>query len=85
MPLTRHELEFDETKFTIFEAMPLNEPPMKDDDYFRALETPYKFVKQLSHAGIHLLLFCMRAGKIKATARMNHRLFVETMCQSKVP
>ncbi|KAF9219587.1 hypothetical protein BS17DRAFT_384243 [Gyrodon lividus] len=51
-----------------------------------AVEEAYKLVRSLSKAGgIHLLVFCLRAGRITASEKRNYDLFVNILCRRKVP
>ncbi|KAI9452390.1 hypothetical protein HD554DRAFT_2179930 [Boletus coccyginus] len=45
----------------------------------------YKLIKELERSGgVHLLLLSMR-GRIKKSAQQNCRLYVEVLCERKVP
>ncbi|KAG9316436.1 hypothetical protein JVU11DRAFT_2470 [Chiua virens] len=86
MQSTKHDIEFDGMKFAIFETIGLEQPRMEVNGYLKAIENVYEFIINLSHAGgVHLLLFCMRGGKISATTKSNYQLFSETLRVTGVP
>ena len=86
MQSTRYDISFDDMNFTIFDTIGLEEPQMGVNGYLKAIEKAYELIVQLSAAGgIHLLLFCMRGGRITATTQSNYRLFCECLCNTKVP
>ncbi|CAF1530538.1 unnamed protein product [Didymodactylos carnosus] len=49
-----------------------------------ALEKFDKLLKSL-YDGIHLLLFCIRIGRLTQTTKINYKLFVNELCDNKVP
>ncbi|KAG9310968.1 hypothetical protein JVU11DRAFT_8846 [Chiua virens] len=86
MESTKHDIEFDGMKFAIFDTIGLEEPQMGVNGYLKAIEKAYELITKLNHAGgVHLLLFCMRGGRITATTQSNYRLFCEILCSTKVP
>ncbi|KAF8441410.1 P-loop containing nucleoside triphosphate hydrolase protein [Boletus edulis BED1] len=86
MQSTRYDISFDDMNFTIFDTIGLEEPQMGVNGYLKAIEKAYELVARLGAAGgIHLLLFCMRGGRITATTQSNYRLFCECLCSTKVP
>ncbi|KAG9316434.1 hypothetical protein JVU11DRAFT_2468 [Chiua virens] len=86
MESTKHDIEFDGMKFAIFDTIGLEEPQMGVNGYLKAIEKAYELITQLNHVGgVHLLLFCMRGGRITATTQSNYRLFCEILCSTKVP
>ncbi|KAF8135599.1 hypothetical protein EV363DRAFT_1321005 [Boletus edulis] len=83
---TRYDISFDDLNFAIFDTIDLEEPQMGVNGYLKAIEKAYELVARLGAAGgIHLLLFCIRAGEITATTQSNYRLFYENLCSTKVP
>ena len=86
MQSTRHDIPFDGKNFAIFDTIGLEEPQMGVNGYLKAIEKAYELVMKLGAAGgIHLLLFCMRGGRITATTQSNYRLFCECLCGTRVP
>lgn len=86
MQSTRYIIPFDELNFAIFDTIGLEEPQYGVNGYLKAIERAYELIMKLSAAGgIHLLLFCMRGGRITATTQSNYRLFCECLCSTKVP
>ncbi|KAG6378084.1 hypothetical protein JVT61DRAFT_13767 [Boletus reticuloceps] len=72
--------------FAVFDTIGLEEPQMGVNGSLKVIEKAYELVIKLGAAGgIHLLLFCMRAGEITATTQSNYRLFSECLCSTKVP
>ena len=86
MQSTRYDIPFDDMNFCIFDTIGLEEPQMGVNGYLKAIEKAYELIAKLGAAGgIHLLLFCMRGGRITATTQSNYRLFCECLCNTKVP
>ena len=86
MQFTRYDIPFDDMSFAIFDTIGLEEPQMRINGYLKAIEQAHELIVKLGAAGgIHLLLFCMRRGKITANALNNYRLFYECLCNTKVP
>ncbi|KAH0827581.1 P-loop containing nucleoside triphosphate hydrolase protein [Lanmaoa asiatica] len=86
MQSTRYDIPFGDLNFAIFDTIGLEEPQMGVNGYLKAIEKAYELIVKLGAAGgIHLLLFCMRGGRITATTQSNYRLFYEGLCSTKVP
>lgn len=86
MQYKRYDIPFDNLDFAIFDTIGLEEPQMGVNGYLKAIEKAYELISRLGTAGgIHLLLFCMRGGRITATTQSNYRLFCECLCNTKVP
>ncbi|CAF1196169.1 unnamed protein product [Rotaria magnacalcarata] len=49
-----------------------------------AVEKFEKLLKSLKE-GIHLLLFCIRMGRLSQATKDSYKLFVDTLCDNKVP
>ena len=72
--------------FCIYDTVGLNESEMGVNTFFGAIEKAHQLVKSLHNSGgVDLLLFCIRGGRITATMQRNYRLFVEFLCEKKVP
>ncbi|KAH7921524.1 kinase-like protein [Leucogyrophana mollusca] len=51
-----------------------------------ALEKAYRLVMSMAAmGGIHLLIFCFRAGRLTEAVRRTYSLFSDFLCESKVP
>lgn len=71
--------------YCIWDTIGLNEPEISREDYLRAIKHAYKLIKDLERSGgIHLLLLCMR-GRITKSVQQNYRLFVNVLCEKKIP
>ncbi|KAI6000730.1 P-loop containing nucleoside triphosphate hydrolase protein [Pisolithus albus] len=86
MSSTKYDIVVDSQPYAVYDTVGLEEPQMGVNGYYDAIEKAYTLIKALGSAGgIHLLLFCMRGGRITATAQSNYRLFHEFLCDRKVP
>ncbi|KAF9245013.1 P-loop containing nucleoside triphosphate hydrolase protein, partial [Melanogaster broomeanus] len=86
MASTPHPFALGNRKICIFDTVGLEEPQMGVNGYLAAIEKTYELIQSLSKAGgVHLLLFCMRGGRITATVQSNYRLFCEFLCNKQVP
>lgn len=71
--------------YCIWDTVGLNEPEISREDYLRAIKHAYLLIKELERSGgVHLLLLCMR-GRITKSVQQNYRLFVNILCEKKVP
>jgi len=74
------------TRYQVFDTVGLEEPRLNSGDYLTAITNADSLIKALNErGGIHLLLFCIRGGRVTATMQSNYRLFFEFLCQEKVP
>ena len=86
MQSTRYDIPFDDMNFAIFDTIGLEQPQIAINSHLKAIEMAFELIVKLGAAGgIHLLLFCMRGGRITATTQGNYRLFCEYLCNAKVP
>jgi len=86
MASTAYNISLRNQNIRIFDTVGLEEPQMGVNGYLAAIEKAYQLIISLSEAGgVHLLLFCMRGGRITATVQSNYRLFCEFLCNKKVP
>ncbi|KAF8836419.1 hypothetical protein BDN67DRAFT_332536 [Paxillus ammoniavirescens] len=70
----------------IYDTVGLNEPYLGAEQYLTAIEKAHRLVTALNDAGgVHLLVFCVRGGRITATTQHNYRLFYEFLCCRLVP
>ncbi|KAF8552191.1 hypothetical protein OG21DRAFT_1511766 [Imleria badia] len=80
-----HVVLQNDRPFCIWDTIGLNEPEISHDDYLRAVKHAYRLIKELEHSGgVHLLLLCIR-GRITKSVQQNYRLFVNVLCEEKVP
>jgi len=80
-----HVVPQNHRPFCIWDTIGLNEPEISHDDYLRAVKQAYKLIKELERSGgVHLLLLCMR-GRITKSVQQNYKLFVEVLCERRVP
>ncbi|KAI6044693.1 P-loop containing nucleoside triphosphate hydrolase protein [Pisolithus marmoratus] len=86
MASTKYTIHVDSQSYAVYDTVGLEEPQMGVNGYFSAIEKAYNLIRSLGETGgIHLLLFCMRGGRITATAQSNYRLFHEFLCDKQVP
>ncbi|KIK77429.1 hypothetical protein PAXRUDRAFT_834986 [Paxillus rubicundulus Ve08.2h10] len=72
--------------FCIWDTVGLNEAGLVREDYLRAIEKAYKLIKELdASGGVHLLLLCMRGGRITSAVQQNYKLFCNIFCEKQVP
>ena len=71
--------------YCVWDTIGLNEPEISREDYLRAIKHAYMLIKGLEHSGgVHLLLLCMR-GRITKSVQQNYTLFLNILCEKKVP
>ena len=81
-----HSIDIDGSIFRVFDTIDLQEYQLGMKEYLDAIENAYTLIKKLKdEGGIHLLLFCVRAGRFTSTIPNNYRLFYECLCEKKVP
>ncbi|KAF9227139.1 hypothetical protein BS17DRAFT_747379 [Gyrodon lividus] len=72
--------------FCIWDTVGLNEAGLVREDYLRAIEKAYELINKLeSSGGVHLLLLCMRGGRITNSVQQNYKLFSSILCEKQVP
>ncbi|KAL4074296.1 P-loop containing nucleoside triphosphate hydrolase protein [Scleroderma yunnanense] len=85
MASTKYDIRVNGASYTVYDTVGLEEPQMGVNGYFDAIEKAHNLIRSLSETGgIHLLLFCMRGGRITATVQSNYRLFHEFLCNKQV-
>lgn len=83
---TLYETNAGQHRLRIYDTVGLNEPQLGAEYYLAAIEKAHQLVTALNKAGgIHLLVFCVRGGRITATTQHNYRLFHEFLCCRMVP
>src|ERR1700731_1292296 len=71
--------------FTMFDTAGLNETIHGSVPPSRAIEQLYKLVHELRDDGISLLVYVMRAPRLKSTMKKNYEIFYDIFCQRSVP
>ncbi|KAF8557974.1 hypothetical protein OG21DRAFT_1456380 [Imleria badia] len=83
---TLYETSVGEYHLRIYDTVGLNEPQLGAEHYLAAIEKAHQLITALNNAGgVHLLVFCVRGGRITATTQHNYRLFYEFLCCRLVP
>lgn len=83
---TLYETDIGEYHLRIYDTVGLNEPQLGAEHYLAAIEKAHWLITDLNNAGgVHLLVFCVRGGRITATTQHNYRLFYEFLCCRLVP
>jgi hypothetical protein len=83
---TLYETDIGEYHLRIYDTVGLNEPQLGAEHYLAAIEKAHRLITALNNAGgVHLLVFCVRGGRITATTQHNYRLFYEFLCRRLVP
>ncbi|KAG6333251.1 hypothetical protein ID866_5846, partial [Astraeus odoratus] len=81
-----HEFTVGPHLFRIWDTVGLNEPEIGATGFIPAIEKAYKLICDVTAAGgLHLLLFCVRGGRVTTTIQSNYRLFYEVLCEKQVP
>ncbi|KAG9316432.1 P-loop containing nucleoside triphosphate hydrolase protein [Chiua virens] len=81
-----YEIDTKKYHLRIYDTVGLNEPQLGAEHYLSAIEKAHKLITDLNNAGgVHLLVFCVRGGRITATTQHNYRLFYEFLCCRMVP
>jgi len=82
----RHLIAYDGWVFGVFDTVGLEEYELGVDGYLDSIKDAYSLIAKLrNEGGIHLLMFCVRAGRPTAAIRENYQLFYEKLCKKKVP
>ena len=83
---TEHPIVFDGHSFKVFDTVGMEDHQLEMAGYLSAIENTYRLITKLQNeGGIHLLLFCVRAGRFTSTTQNNYRLFYESLCEKQVP
>jgi len=84
---TKHSITLQDGRYSynMFDTIGL-EDHQGIDGYLGAIEDARNLIAALrNEGGLHLLLFCVRAGRLTSTTENNYRLFYEYLCEKKVP
>lgn len=83
---TLYETDVGDYHLRIYDTVGLNEPHLGAEHYLVAIEKAHRLITALNDTGgVHLLVFCVRGGRITATTQHNYRLFYEFLCCRLVP
>lgn len=83
---TYYDVAIDSRRIRLFDTAGLSEPCLNWDGYLLAVKKAERLVSILdNYGGVDLLIFCMRGGRITASAQQNYRMFVEILCDKKIP
>jgi len=79
-------LTFSECTYKVFDTIGIREYQLGTEEYLDAIVNACTLIEKLrKEGGIHLLLFCIRAGRLTSAVQNIYRLFYECLCQKKVP
>ncbi|KAH7888937.1 P-loop containing nucleoside triphosphate hydrolase protein, partial [Phlebopus sp. FC_14] len=71
--------------FCLWDTVGLNEAGLSHNGYLFAVERAHRLIKELEQSGgVHLLLMCIRGGRITATVEQNYKLFFNVLCEKNV-
>lgn len=79
-----HTVNILGSPFNMYDTAGLDEGESAKVPTQTAIINLYRLIKNLD-TGVNLLIFCMRAPRIKDSASKNWKLFHEIICQKKVP
>ncbi|KAH7910733.1 hypothetical protein BJ138DRAFT_71549 [Hygrophoropsis aurantiaca] len=82
-----YEISIGTQKYRIYDTVGLNEPKKMEQkhSHLDAIEKAYRLFASLSAAGgIHLLIFCFKAGRLTEAVRQTYQLFYDFICDSRV-
>ncbi|KAH7923779.1 hypothetical protein BV22DRAFT_1068031 [Leucogyrophana mollusca] len=83
-----YEAYIDGQQYRIYDTVCLNEPKKLEQKKHNlaAIEKAYRLIASLVDVGgVHLLIFCFRAGRFTEDSRRAYLLFSEFICESQVP
>ncbi|KAG1720686.1 P-loop containing nucleoside triphosphate hydrolase protein [Suillus paluster] len=81
-----YSIDFDGESYQVFDTIGLEESGLEMNEYLDAVRNAYRLIKALNEGGgVHLLLFCIRAGRLTAALQHNYQFFHEFLCEKKVP
>jgi tRNA U34 5-carboxymethylaminomethyl modifying GTPase MnmE/TrmE len=81
---TRYERTIKDATFNVFDTVGLDEAMKAAVTPRNAIEGLYTLLCQL-RPGANLLVYVMRAPRIKSTAQQNYRMFCDIICDKQVP
>ncbi|KAG8214118.1 hypothetical protein J3R82DRAFT_10880 [Butyriboletus roseoflavus] len=82
----KYELQLDDTPYAIWDTAGLDEGTYGTVPAEIAEENLKQFLRDLTRAnGVHLLVYCVRASRLRKTLLSNYNLFYSAICRKKVP
>ena len=82
----KYELQVDDTQYAIWDTAGLDEGAYGTVPAEIAEEHLKQLLRDLTRAnGIHLLVYCVRATRLRKTLLSNYNLFYSAICRKKVP
>ncbi|KAN0091363.1 hypothetical protein V8E55_004929 [Tylopilus felleus] len=82
----KYELQVDDTPYAIWDTSGLDEGTYGTVPAEIAEEHLKQLLRDLTRAnGIHLLVYCIRASRLRKTLLNNYNLFYSAICRKKVP
>ncbi|KAF8552195.1 hypothetical protein OG21DRAFT_1523937 [Imleria badia] len=82
----KYELQVDDTPYAIWDTAGLDEGSYGTVPAEIAEEHLKQLLRDLNRAnGIHLLVYCIRATRLRKTLLSNYNLFYSAICRKKVP
>ena len=82
----KYELQVDDTPYAIWDTAGLDEGAYGTVPAEIAEEHLRQLLRDLTRAhGIHLLVYCVRASRLRKTLLSNYNLFYSAICRKKVP
>ncbi|KIJ67505.1 hypothetical protein HYDPIDRAFT_127534 [Hydnomerulius pinastri MD-312] len=86
MDSTAYKVTLESWDFCLYDTVGLVDPDFGVNGYLGAIEKAVTLIRSLGAAGgVHLLLYCLRGGRITKTMQSHYRLFHEVLCDKKVP
>lgn len=82
----KYELQVDDTPYAIWDTAGLDEGTYGTVPAEIAEVNLKQLLRDLSRAdGVHLLVYCIRASRLRKTLLSNYNLFYSAICRKKVP
>ncbi|KAH7905318.1 P-loop containing nucleoside triphosphate hydrolase protein, partial [Hygrophoropsis aurantiaca] len=84
---TRYMTTIETQQYNIFDTVGLEEPKtlQKKERHLETIANAYELLTSLATAGgVHLLVFCFRAGRLTEATRRTYSLFHDFMCDGRV-
>lgn len=82
----KYELQLDDALYAIWDTAGLDEGTYGTVPAEIAEENLKRLLRDLTRAnGVHLLMYCVRASRLRKTLLSNYNLFYSAICRKKVP
>jgi len=83
---TPYEIKIKNVSYRIYDTAGVDNNRMDPVGFLNAIANAHKLMKEVKErGGVHLLLYCLKAGRIPATFITNYRLFYEFLFDEKIP